>query len=308
MRVTVLVENCTPTSRLAARHGLSLLLEPMEPDGWRRRILFDFGPDDALLANSAVLGVDLCSVDAAVLSHGHYDHGGGLGAFLFATADAAARVYVREGAFVPRVSGTPGHSHPVGIDAAPTGDPRVVTTGMRHDLGDGLTLFSVPTSRRAHPEPASNASLFEACQADDGSEPMPDVPAPATGGAAFVPDAFLHEQSLLVTEPAPDGSGGLRRLLVSGCSHAGILNVMDEAERIAGAPLDAVVAGLHLTDPSGGTTQAAEATRALARELARRPRARYHTLHCTGLEAYSLLRDELGGRVDYLHVGSRVEA
>lgn len=292
MRVTVLVENCTPTSRLAARHGLSLLLEPTSPEGRRRRVLFDFGPDDALLANAAVLGVDLRSVEVAVLSHGHYDHGGGLAGFLAVTTDVPdpAPVYVREGAFAPRVSGAHAHNHPVGIDAAPAGDPRVVTTGLRHELGAGLTLFSVPTSCRTHPEPASNASLFEVRQ--------------GVGGPAFVPDAFLHEQSLLVTEPAP---GGLRRVLVSGCSHAGILNVMDEAERIAGAPLDAVVAGFHLTNPGAGTTQAAEATRALARELARRPRTRYHTFHCTGLEAFALLRDELGERVGYLHVGSRAE-
>lgn len=241
MRVTVLVENCTPTSRLAARHGLSLLLESMGPDGRRRRVPFDFGPDDALLANAAALGVDLRSVDAAVLSHGHYDHGGGLGAYLAATVDAPdpARVHVREGAFSPRVSGTPARNHPVGLDPALADDPRVVTTGLRHELGEGLTLFSVPTASRRHPEPDSNARLFEVC--------------PNSDGAAPVPDEFLHEQSLLVTEAAPGGPAGTRHLLVSGCSHVGILNVNRPRRSMrastTGAPTTAVTA---LTGSSTG--------------------------------------------------------
>ena len=94
MRATVLMENSTPSSRLLARHGLSLWLELA--DG--RRILFDMGPDEGFIANARTLGVDVTTADAAVLSHGHYDHGGGLPAFLSACA-AAGRdvpVYVRE--------------------------------------------------------------------------------------------------------------------------------------------------------------------------------------------------------------------
>ena len=78
------------------------------------------------------------------------------------------------------------------------------------------------------------------------------------------------------------------------------------AMALAGAPLDAVVAGFHLMDPSGGTVEDAGLTRDLARELAAR-RATYCTFHCTGTDAFALLRDELGGRVRYLHVGSRAE-
>lgn len=57
-------------------------------------------------------------------------------------------------------------------------------------------------------------------------------------------------------------------------------------------------------DPSGGTVEDAALTRELARELASR-RASYLTFHCTGTDAFALLRDELGERVRYLHVGSR---
>lgn len=276
MRVTVLMENSTPSSRLEARHGLSLWLEL--DDG--RRVLFDMGPNDGFLANALSLGVDVTEADLAVVSHGHYDHGGGLGAFLAACGDAGrdVPVYVREHAFEEHVSGTPECHHAIGLDPALATDPRVRPTGERCDLGGGLALFS--TARRAHPTARSNGRLMER---RDG---------------ALVPDRFIHEQSLLVRE-------GDRLALVSGCSHGGVLNLMDAAEGLAGAPLTSVVAGFHLMDPSGGTVEDEGLTRSLARELAARP-ARYLTCHCTGTDAFALLRDELGGRVSYLHVGSRV--
>ena len=278
MRVTVLMENCTPSSRLLARHGLSLWLELA--DG--RSVQFDMGPDEGFLANARALGIDVTSAELAVVSHGHYDHGGGLRAFLDACSEAGrdVPVYVRDGAFGEHVSGTPAAHHAIGIDPALAADPRVVMLRGTREVAPGLTLLS--TGRRDHPAARSNARLMERV------------------GGELVPDRFRHEQSLLVSEEG-------RRLLVSGCSHGGILNIMDAAEELAGAPLDAVVAGFHLMDPSGGTVEDEALTRALATELASR-RARYLTFHCTGTDAFALLRDELGARVGYLHVGSRVEA
>lgn len=286
MRATVLVENATPSSRLIARHGLSLFVEAAG-----RRLLFDLGPDASFLDNARTLGVDALSAEMAVLSHGHYDHGGGLRAYLEATACRAEqpRVYVREGAFATHVSGTPARNHDIGLDPALARDPRVVAVGERHELGEGLTLFSVPAGDRPHPEPASNAVLLT--RGDNGA-------VGAGAGGSLVRDPFGHEQSLLVTE-----SG--RHVLFSGCSHAGILNILERAESLAGGPLDAVVAGFHLMSPSGGGRERADSTRAVALALAERP-TRYYTFHCTGLEAFGVLRDVLGDRVRYLATGSSV--
>ena len=277
MRVTVLMENATPSSRLVARHGLSLWLELA--DG--RRVLFDMGPDDGFLANARTLGIDVTTADAAALSHGHYDHGGGLRAYLNACAGAGREVpvYVREHAFDEHVSGRGAAGHAIGLDSALATNPLLRVTGSRCEIDAGLTLFS--TACRTHPIARSNARLL-----------MRDA------DGALAPDAFAHEQSLLVEE---DG----RHILIAGCAHGGILNLMDAAEELAGAPLDAVVAGFHLMDPSGGTVEDSEFTRTLARELAAR-QARYYTCHCTGIDAFALLRDELGKRVGYLHVGSSV--
>lgn len=285
MKVTVLLENATPTSRLAARHGLALWVEAAG-----RRILFDMGPDAAFLANAEELGIDVATADAVVLSHGHADHGGGLGAYL-AAADARsaqAPIFVRAHAFDVHLSGSGERRHAISLDPALAGAARLVTvTEDALDIAPGLTLFA--TTARPHPEPASNARLFA----------VPAGTSADAAGAEVVADGFSHEQSLLVRE-------GGRTVLISACSHAGILNIMDEAERLAARPLDAVVAGFHLMAPSALSTADDTTVRALARELAAHP-ARYFTFHCTGLAAYSVLRDELGPRVSYLACGSTVE-
>lgn len=274
MKVTVLLENATPSSRFIARHGLSLLLET-----GGRRVLFDMGPDESFLHNAHALGIDVATADTAVISHGHYDHGGGLAAYLDATRDALAPapVYVRERAFEEHLSGTLESCHPCGFDPALASDARIVPTGELRALGDGLLLFAHAGD---HALPPTNRRLFARRDGD------------------IVPDTFSHEQSLLVHE-------GDRYILVSGCSHAGILNIMARAEMLAGQPLDAVVAGFHLTAPSAGTVADAETVRLLAREFASLG-TRFYTFHCTGLDAYGILRDELGDRVRYLYTGCSV--
>lgn len=276
MKVTVLMENVTPSARFAARHGLSLFLESQGA-----RILFDVGPDECFLENALAAGVDVCSAHAVVVSHGHSDHGGGLRAYLDATGNlsAPAPIYVNEHAFEPHAAGTPERHHDIGLDPALENNSRFLKIGDQVPLGDNLLLFSaVPI---VHPVVKSNGVLLEKT------------------GEGFEPDSFRHEQSLIVTE-------GDRRILVSGCSHCGILNIMDRAEELAGAPMDAVVAGFHLMDPGSGKVEEPEFTRKIARELAKRP-ARYYTFHCTGLDAYGILRDELGERVSYLYTGAKVE-
>ena len=76
MRITALVENKSDCE-LTPVHGLALYIETE-----KHRLLFDLGPDDTLLKNAEKRGIDLGQVDAAVISHGHFDHGGALAAFL----------------------------------------------------------------------------------------------------------------------------------------------------------------------------------------------------------------------------------
>ena len=185
MKVTVLLENATPTSRLAARHGLALWVEAAG-----RRILFDMGPDAAFLANAEELGIDVATADAAVLSHGHADHGGGLGAYLAATdaCGAQAPVFVRAHAFDVHLSGSGERRHAISLDPALAGAARLVTvTEDALDIAPGLTLFA--TTARPHPEPASNARLLAVPTGTSDGAPGKPADAPDDGALDGTPAA-----------------------------------------------------------------------------------------------------------------------
>ena len=91
MKITALVENKS-ACELAAVHGLSLYIETEE-----HKLLFDLGPDQTLLKNAEKRGIDLTKVDTVVISHGHFDHGGALDAFL--KMNHTAKIYVQRKAF-----------------------------------------------------------------------------------------------------------------------------------------------------------------------------------------------------------------
>ena len=94
MKLVTLMENTTGREDLTCEHGLSLYIEACG-----KKILFDAGQTGAFADNAQKLGVDLKSVDLAILSHGHYDHSGGLMRFL--QINDTAKVYVHKDAFNP---------------------------------------------------------------------------------------------------------------------------------------------------------------------------------------------------------------
>jgi len=195
VKMTVLLENTACGETLRHAHGLSLYFETA-----RTKLLFDTGPNPAFAANAESLGVDLSAVDIAVLSHGHYDHGGGLRTFL--QKNQRARVCVHEGAFGAYYAAEPdGTRRYIGIDPAlrEFADRFVTTRGVTR-IGDELTLFD------------DVSDDFGSMSASEKlTELLPD-------GRPTVPDAFRHEQDLLIT------NGGEGRLLVGRlCAHRGIV-------------------------------------------------------------------------------------
>ena len=121
MRVVGLVENTPGKESCAPAHGLSLYVETA-----RHRLLMDTGPSDLLIGNAQAAGVDLKTVDTAVISHGHYDHAGGLPAF--AALNPSAAVYLRAGADGDFYSGreADGSIHYIGVPPAVRHLPRAV--------------------------------------------------------------------------------------------------------------------------------------------------------------------------------------
>lgn len=271
MRICVLTEDRALSPAFGCEHGLSLYVEAAG-----RRLLFDMGKTDLFLRNAERLGVDVSQAELAVLSHGHYDHGGGLDAFL--AVNPTAPVFVHEAALERHYARRPdGRIDDIGVPPLPHGTERLRPSAGEQTIAEGLLLFSSVDGRRLL----------------SGSN---DVLLIREEGTGYHPDPFRHEQNLLIEE---DG----KRVLLAGCAHRGILNILERAEALAGGELDAVVGGFHLSNPRDGGCEPETLLAALAGELASR-RTVYYTCHCTGEAAFSRLKARLGTQLRDLRAGS----
>ena len=274
MKIITLLENGACDAALGFAHGLSLYIETP-----KHRILFDMGPDEQFLTNAEKLGVDLREVDLAILSHGHYDHGGGLEAFC--KRNPTAKIYLRKGAFGEYVALEEDESlRYIGLDPAlQKYADRLVFTDESLRLDEELLLFSdVPDTYGAL---SASGKLKE------------------RQGENLLQDRFLHEQDLLITAEG-------KTVLVSGCSHRGIVNILRSARALASGEIDDMIGGFHLFqleegDPAADRLIEMIGTALLAGETV------YYTGHCTGDYAYEKLNSILGGRLHRVMGGTVLE-
>ncbi len=270
MKITALVENTSCKEEVASEHGLSLFIETR-----KKTILFDTGGSSLFAKNAEKLAVDLAKVDFAVLSHGHYDHSGGIKTFL--SRNSKAPIYVRKAAFGPYYSQREGGEYGfIGIDESLKSNNRVIFTGQDTPIEEGISLFSNVKGDLFFP--TGNKSLLK--KTEDG----------------YIQDDFTHEQNLAIEE---DGV----RLLVSGCSHRGIVNIVHYFHALVGHYPTHVIGGFHLYNHRTGKPESNETLHLIADALLASG-ATYYTCHCTGEENYQVLRSYMGERVEYLAGGT----
>lgn len=256
MKLTVLTENTACRDNLKAEHGLSLYLEAAG-----KKVLLDMGQTDAFVRNAEKLGIDLSQVDMAILSHGHYDHGGGLKAFL--RINGKAPVYVHETAFGQHYNG--GEMY-IGLQAALQNHPRLIPVAGSMSIAPNVWLHDCN-----HLD-----WQFESWGLNKKSED------------SFAPDDFRHEMYLQITE-------GEKRILLTGCSHKGICNIVRHFQP------DVLVGGFHLNkqeDP--------QALHSIAIELLKSCGLCY-TGHCTGEKQYRYLKEVMGLRLQPLSTGATIQ-
>lgn len=261
MRITALMENTCYSPIFQKEHGLSLWIEHHHT-----KILFDMGQTSGFIENAALLGIDLQTADFAVLSHGHYDHGGGLSAFL--EINHHAPVYHTSLAFEPHYHG----EKYIGLNTGLQNHPQLVTLSESFSPKKDITIYQ-------------------------GQDKVPIYPIHSSGlsyqrNGQIFPEDFRHEQYLLIRS-------GTKRILFSGCSHRGILNIMEWFHP------HVLIGGFHLKgmDPSGKDKNFLQE---LGSQLLSYP-TRYYTCHCTGEEPYRFLKDILGDRLQYLASGATIE-
>jgi 7,8-dihydropterin-6-yl-methyl-4-(beta-D-ribofuranosyl)aminobenzene 5'-phosphate synthase len=270
MHIQALVENTTDNPLLGAEHGLSLFIEAND-----KKILFDTGASQMFNENAKILGVDLKQIDFAVISHGHYDHGGGLKTFL--ALNPTSSVYVRENAFGPFYSERENNSYEyIGLDSTLLQEKRIILTPTQTEIAKGISLFSGVTGTTYYP--SGNCSLFK------------------KEGEKYSLDDFSHEQNLVLEE---DGVC----LLVAGCAHRGIVNILKHFYEMRGYYPTHVIGGFHLFNHRTGKPKNDETLLGIANFL-KKTEATFYTCHCTGEESFGFLRAEMGEQIQYLSGGT----
>jgi len=258
LRLTVLVENSVHRAGLAAEHGLCCHVQ-----FGGQSVLFDTGQTDLAVLNATQLRINLGAVGAVVLSHGHYDHTGGVPAVL--AVAPSAPVFAHPAAFAPKFNRPPG------------GPARLI--GMSEQTAHAL---------RCHPVGVTSTRGWTPVA--DGIFATGEIPRATayedTGGLFFLdaegrrPDPITDDQALVV-----DLGSGVVVLL--GCAHSGVVNTLEHiAHQTGNKPVRAIIGGMHLGSASEDRVE---------KTIARLHQAELELLmpmHCTGWPAMGRLWQE----------------
>lgn len=272
MRFKVLMENKTDGPGCVAEHGLSIYIEAQG-----RKLLFDTGSSPLFVENARAMSVDLSQVEALVISHGHYDHTGGVPHFC--ELNKIAPIYIHQGAFYDtygKEADGQWESRTCGIrwnDQERSGiDPRIVRT-------DGAAWLS------------ENIVISGTIPKIPGFEPTETFYRKFSDGS-YEPDPMDHEQILVVREPE-----GL--YVFSGCSHRGVVPAVRCARELFGGERVAVlVAGMHLYSAGKDMRQK------VVEQIRKEEMDLVMPVHCTGIDAICDLKTALGDKCVVATAGS----
>ena len=269
--LTVLCENTvTKPSGLIGEHGFAVLLETSEG-----AYLFDTGQGQSLLHNARLLGKDLRNLKGLILSHGHLDHCGGLARLLSHTGPLT--IYAHPGIFTER--------YWVGRY-----EERANGLGSRREEleKEGARFFEVTDFRELVPGFFLSGAIPRHFEWETGD---PNLMQRNPESGKLVPDPFSDDLSLGILTP-------LGLVVVLGCAHAGLMNILRHLQLLTGEKhIHAVIGGTHLAPASDEQFAATvEHLRPLAID-------RLALSHCTGLPRGAELANLFPGRVAFANVG-----
>lgn len=271
IKIVTLVENTALTTDYRCKHGLCFYIETA-----KHKILFDLGQDELFAENAQKKNIDVSEIDTVIISHGHKDHGGALKHFM--KLNSKAKIYIRRNAFAPHYIKVLGIPINVGLDEELQKSPQIIFSNDEMVIDEELFLFSNVKSNEYHMQ--SNKVLF------------------TKENKRLKSDDFCHEQNLVIID-------NKKKILISGCSHAGIVNIQNKAEQLINEKIGTVIGGFHLFNPPTKKYECDELIFRLANDL-KKKNSVYFTCHCTGKKAYEKIKMTLGEHVHYLSTGKEI--
>lgn len=271
MKIINLMEDTEGENNVYAEHGFCIYIEIPG-----QKILVDTGASEKTWENAKKLGIDISKIDLVILSHGHYDHSGGI--LSFAGQNPIAKIYMHTHAGRDYYHLKRGKERYIGIDKKIMELPQIILLENGCKINEEISVFAAATGRRKWPQ--SNLKL----KRKEGDE--------------YVQDSFDHEQYVVV-------EAGKKKVLVSGCAHNGILNILDRFRELYKCEPDIVISGFHMVK---GTDYDAE-ERMLIQDVAKELRemdTKFYTGHCTGIPAFRMMKEIMGEKLVYMHSGDTI--
>lgn len=273
MQIKVLAENTSISKNYKYEHGLSLFIQTS-----KNNILFDMGQGNLFLENAKKLNVDLSMVNIALISHGHYDHGGGLRQFLDINNHAKiyAHTKIFEDYFSKQLSGQMKY---IGLDKSLKENNRIRYINDYFQIDDELEIFSKVVRKELNPY--HNNALFMQKE------------------GATIEDTFEHEQNLIINTQG-------KSILIAGCAHSGIVNIIAKYYNMKADYPDYVIGGFHLYNNSSGESEREERVQEIARKL-NNGKTIFYTGHCTGEKAFPIMKNIMKGKINKLSTGQVIQ-
>lgn len=257
---TILENNSDLENKFLCEHGLSLLIETDT-----RNILFDTGQSDIFLENANRMNIDINKINNVILSHGHYDHTGGIIPFLN-KKNNVKDIYVGEGFFAPKYKYMDGKNYKYNGIPFKTQELSSKVTIVNEDIkyiNNELIIFHNFNAKNSFEKINKGFFIKE--------------------NGEYVQDCFIDEIALGIKS-----KNGL--ILIAGCSHIGIINIIDTVKSRIDIPICGLIGGTHLVDCNE------ERLDKTIEELKKLDLNFIAVSHCTGDNNIERLKKEFGNK------------